>query len=89
LDLGDKIPSARVDTGRQGGHVQGPPPTSPPRGGAVSAMERLIEDMRRENLQLAGQLGAATERIRNLEEQVKLLNAPPRSWWRRWWRRHR
>jgi excisionase family DNA binding protein len=89
LDLGDRTPSARVNAGHQGGHVQGPPPTSPPRDAAISAMERLVEDLRRENLQLAGQLGAATERVRNLEEQVKLLNAPPRPWWRRWWRRHR
>jgi len=49
----------------------------------------LIRELQEKNLALAAQLGAAAERIRNLEGQVKLL-APPKpekpaaeSWWRR------
>jgi len=43
-----------------------------------------------ENIRLAAQLGAATERLRQLEEKLKLLEAPkppppppPRPWWKR------
>ena len=54
----------------------------------------LIRELQEKNLALAAQLGAAAERIRNLESQVKLLE-PPRSdkskeslWFRvKWWRR--
>jgi excisionase family DNA binding protein len=49
----------------------------------------LIRELQEKNLALAAQLGAAAERIRNLESQVKLL-APPKaekpmakSWWQR------
>jgi MerR family transcriptional regulator, copper efflux regulator len=43
----------------------------------------LINDLQKTNLQLAGQLGAAQERIRELESQVMLLNAPHETWWKR------
>ncbi len=43
----------------------------------------MIRELQERNLQLAGQLGAAQERIRSLENQVRLLAAPRRSWWRR------
>jgi len=43
----------------------------------------LINDLQKTNLQLAGQLGAAQERIRELESQVMLLNAPREPWWKR------
>lgn len=36
-----------------------------------------------ENIRLAVQLGAATERIHNLEQQLKLLEAPKLTWWQR------
>jgi MerR family transcriptional regulator, copper efflux regulator len=40
-----------------------------------------------ENIRMAAQLGAASERIRQLEEQLKLLEAPKTpvklSWWKR------
>lgn len=43
-----------------------------------------------ENIRLAAQLGAATERLRQMEEKIKLLEAPkalppspPRPWWKR------
>jgi excisionase family DNA binding protein len=38
----------------------------------------LIRELQEKNLALAAQLGAAAERIRNLENQVKLL-APPKA----------
>lgn len=40
-----------------------------------------------ENIRLAAQLGAATERIRQLEEQVKLLEAPKAKPGLPWWKR--
>ena len=43
----------------------------------------VVHELQEKNLALAAQLGAATERIRNLEAQVKLLAAPRTSWWRR------
>jgi MerR family transcriptional regulator, copper efflux regulator len=43
----------------------------------------IINDLQKTNLQLAGQLGAAQERIRELESQVMLLNAPQEPWWKR------
>jgi len=43
----------------------------------------LINDLQKTNLQLAGQLGAAQERIHELESQVMLLNAPREPWWKK------
>jgi MerR family copper efflux transcriptional regulator len=43
----------------------------------------IIRELQEKNLALAAQLGAATERIRNLEGQVKLLTAAKRPWWKR------
>ena len=43
----------------------------------------IITDLQKTNLQLAGQLGAAQERIHELEGQLRLLTAPKRPWWRR------
>ena len=43
----------------------------------------MINGLQKTNLQLAGQLGAAQERIRELESQVKLLAMPKQPWWRR------
>ena len=49
----------------------------------VQAMD-IIRELQEKNLTLAAQLGAATERVRNLESQLKLLSAPrKRPWWRR------
>lgn len=47
----------------------------------------IINDLQKTNLQLAGQLGAAQERIRELESQVRLLNAPQEPWWKRAFKR--
>lgn len=46
----------------------------------------IIADLQKTNLQLAGQLGAAQERIRELESKVRVLAAARESWWRRVWR---
>ncbi len=43
----------------------------------------IVRELQEKNLALAAQLGAATERIRNLENQVKLLTAPRQPWWKR------
>jgi len=49
----------------------------------------LIRELQEKNLALAAQLGAAAERIRHLESQIKLLPPPAsvkvakESWWRR------
>ena len=56
--------------------------------GSVQGIE-LIRELQEKNLALAAQLGAAAERIRNMESQLKLLAPPPsarmsrESWWRR------
>lgn len=41
----------------------------------------IITRLEGENRNLAGQLGAATERIHTLENQVKLLTTPHKPWW--------
>ncbi len=43
----------------------------------------IVRELQDKNLALAAQLGVATERIRNLENQVKLLTAPRQPWWKR------
>ncbi len=44
----------------------------------------IIRELQEKNLALAAQFGVATERIRNLENQVRLLAAAKqRSWWQR------
>ena len=57
----------------------------------------MLKDLQEKNMMLAAQLGAATERIRNLETQVKQIAAPvvvvtpptptapavKKSWWQR------
>jgi len=47
----------------------------------------VVRELQDKNLALAAQLGAATERIRNLESQVRLLTAARRPWWERLFRR--
>lgn len=43
----------------------------------------ILHRLEQENRNLAGQLGAAQERIRTLENQVKLLTTGKQPWWRR------
>jgi len=43
----------------------------------------IVRELQERNLALAAQLGVATERIRNLENQIKLLTVARRPWWKR------
>ena len=43
----------------------------------------IVRELQERNLTLAAQFGVATERIRNLESQVKLLTAARQPWWKR------
>jgi len=44
----------------------------------------IIRELQEKNLALAAQLGVATERIRNLEGEVRLLTAAEqRPWWKK------
>ena len=73
-------PNLTLDNGKTVGKASGQP---------SSESFDLIRELQEKNLALAAQLGAAAERIRNLEGQVKLL-APPKPekhvsepWWHR------
>jgi excisionase family DNA binding protein len=61
-------------------------PTDNTPGQTLSQTPGQVIDQER-NLTLAAQLGAATERIRNLESQVKLLAAGTQPWWKRFFTR--
>ena len=43
----------------------------------------IIRELQEKNLALAAQFGVATERIRNLESEVRLLTAAKQPWWKR------
>jgi excisionase family DNA binding protein len=43
----------------------------------------MLRELQEKNLALAAQLGAASERIRHLENKVKLLTSQKIPWWRR------
>ena len=43
----------------------------------------MVRELQDKNMTLAAQLGAATERIRALEGQVKLLTEARQPWWKR------
>jgi excisionase family DNA binding protein len=43
----------------------------------------MVRELQEKNFALAAQLGVATERIRNLEKEIKLLAAPRIPWWKR------
>ncbi len=58
-----------------------PPITSAELSGTVAL--DMIRHLEEENRNLAGQLGAAQEKIRNLEGQLKQLPQPKTGWWRR------
>jgi excisionase family DNA binding protein len=52
-------------------------------GQAIGQTLDIVRELQEKNLALAAQLGAATERVRNLESQVKLLAAAGAPWWKR------
>ncbi|GAJ17228.1 unnamed protein product, partial [marine sediment metagenome] len=43
----------------------------------------IIRELQEKNLALAAQLGVATERIRNLEKDMRLLTVAKRPWWKK------
>jgi len=43
----------------------------------------IIRELQEKNLALAAQLGVATERVRNLEKNIKLLTVAKQPWWKR------
>jgi len=43
----------------------------------------IIRELQEKNLALAAQLGVATERIRNLEKDMKLLTVARQPWWKK------
>ena len=50
----------------------------------------IIRELQEKNLALAAQLGIATERIRNLESEVRLLTTVAKQpWWKRLFARKR
>jgi MerR family copper efflux transcriptional regulator len=57
-------------------------PSQTPIQTSVQFME-LVRELQEKNMTLAAQLGAATERIRALESQVKLLTTARQPWWKR------
>ena len=46
----------------------------------------IIRELHEKNVTLAGQLGVASERIRNLENQIRLLTYDRKRWWNRLFR---
>jgi len=56
-------------------------------GRTMDTLQGLLHELQQQNLQLAAQLGAASERIHTLESQVKLLSAGKQPWWRRLFKR--
>ena len=55
-------------------------------GQALALSMDLFREMQEKNITMAAQLGIATERIRNLEsqlKQLKMLTAPKVPWWKK------
>jgi MerR family copper efflux transcriptional regulator len=83
------LPSIKVEnldtSGEEKGKLQGEPSAdnAAQADSSTSWAIDLINDLQKTNLQLAGQLGAAQERIRELESQVMLLNASREPWWKK------
>ena len=63
------------------------PPVQTPGQSSVQFID-IIRELQDKNMALAAQLGAATERIKNLEREVRLITTTEqRSWWQKLWRR--
>jgi MerR family copper efflux transcriptional regulator len=83
------LPSIKVETldasGEEGAKPEGEPSAaSEPQVDSNSKLAiDLINDLQKTNLQLAAQLGAAQERIHELESRVMLLTTRRESLWRR------
>ncbi len=62
-----------------------PPPSYDPGQALMKSMD-LVRELQEKNINMAAQLGIATERIRNLEsqlKQLKLLTTPKVPWWKK------
>jgi MerR family transcriptional regulator, copper efflux regulator len=83
------LPSIKVETLDTSGEDKATMESEPSADSASQAESNtswavdLINDLQKTNLQLAGQLGAAQERIRELESQVMLLATRREPWWKR------
>jgi excisionase family DNA binding protein len=69
-----------------------PLPSTPPAqpmydpGQAIMQSMDMVRELQEKNMTMAAQLGIATERIRNLEsqlKQMKMLTAPKVPWWKK------
>lgn len=78
-----EIPPELCSTEREG--KSSSPGQAP--GQNLSQAVDIIRELQEKNLALAAQLGVTTERIRNLESKIKLLAAPKRRWWQRFFTR--
>jgi len=61
------------------------PPVYDPGKALMQSMD-LVRELQEKNINMAAQLGIATERIRNLESQIKqlkLLTTPKVPWWKK------
>jgi excisionase family DNA binding protein len=83
------LPSIKVETLDVSGEESAKPEGEPSAGSASQVESNsnwaidLINDLQKTNLQLAGQLGAAQERIHELESQVMLLTTRREPLWKR------
>jgi MerR family copper efflux transcriptional regulator len=83
------LPSIKVETLDVSGEESAKPEGEPSAGSASQVDSNsnwaidLINDLQKTNLQLAAQLGAAQERIHELESRVMLLTTRRESLWRR------
>lgn len=84
-----ELPSSKVGTTTKAEEISSDPPQAKettanlPSHTPVQFLE-MIQAMQEKNISLAAQLGAATERVKQLENQVKLLSvAKEKPWWKR------
>jgi len=70
--------------------LQKPKPVDNAPGQTLGQVMDIIRELQEKNLALAAQFGAATERIRSLESELKLLTAAAKQpWWKRLFTRRR
>ena len=70
--------------------LQKPKPVDNVPGQTLGQVMDIIRELQEKNLALAAQFGAATERIRSLESELKLLTAAAKQpWWKRLFARRR
>jgi excisionase family DNA binding protein len=78
-----KLPSEFLQNKQEEGKLDSSQSNSHTPSQTTSQALDIIRELQGKNLALAAQLGAATERVRNLENQVKLLTAAKMPWWKR------